>query len=172
MIRKLLHNFLNINAARTYVPYQDLENKHMLLGFADQPELWVEHIRRYTNSLSTQMIFGFRTLGIDDPRLLHLFGEFEEFSELATGTTGSLLDVFPALRLLPEFLLPEIKRTKALFQRTREFLITQLMDVKRRMKEGTALVSDPHTRFRTTSPVPLGVHLAARGYISNHFISL
>ncbi len=155
MIRKLLHNFLNINASRTYVPYQDLENKHMLLGLVDQPELWVDHIRRYTNSLSTQMIFGFRTISTDDPRLLHLFGEFEEFSELATGITAALLDVFPILRLLPEFLLPEIKKAKALFIRTKSFLVTQLLDVKRRMKEGTALVSETDTIFHITSPVPL-----------------
>lgn len=32
MIRKMLHNILNIKAARTYVPYQDLENKQMMDG--------------------------------------------------------------------------------------------------------------------------------------------
>lgn len=73
MIRKMLHNILNIKAARSYVPYQDLENKHMLSGFLEQPERFVEHIRRYTNSLTTQMVFGFRTISIDDPKLKQLF---------------------------------------------------------------------------------------------------
>lgn len=72
-IRKLVHNLLNIKAARTYVPYQDLENKAMLVGFLDQPSLFVDHIRRYTNSLTTQMVFGFRTTSIDDPKLKQLF---------------------------------------------------------------------------------------------------
>jgi hypothetical protein len=73
MIRKIVHNNLNIKAARTYVPYQDLENKAMLMGLLEKPELFMDHIRRYTNSLTTQMIFGFRTTSIDDPKLKHLF---------------------------------------------------------------------------------------------------
>lgn len=73
MIRKMVHNILNIKAARSYVPYQDLENKQMLVGFLDQPDLFIDHIRRYTNSLTTQMVFGFRTISIDDPKLIQLY---------------------------------------------------------------------------------------------------
>lgn len=73
MIRKMVHNILNIKAARSYVPYQDLESKHMLNGFLTQPDLFIDHIRRYTNSLTTQMVFGFRTISIDDPKLKHLY---------------------------------------------------------------------------------------------------
>jgi hypothetical protein len=51
MIRKVVHNNLNIKAARTYVPYQDLENKAMLVGLLDKPDLFIDHIRRYTSSL-------------------------------------------------------------------------------------------------------------------------
>ncbi|KAG9194272.1 hypothetical protein G6011_04307 [Alternaria panax] len=35
MIRNIVHNNLNIKAARTYAPYQELENKPMLVGFLD-----------------------------------------------------------------------------------------------------------------------------------------
>lgn len=73
MIRKIVHNNLNIKAARTYVPYQDLENKNMLVGMLEKPNLFIDHIRRYANSLTTQMIFGFRTPDIDDPKLKQLF---------------------------------------------------------------------------------------------------
>lgn len=73
MIRKVVHNSLNIKAARAYVPYQDLENKAMLLAILEQPAFFIDHIRRYSNSLTTQMLFGFRTLSIDDPRLKQLF---------------------------------------------------------------------------------------------------
>lgn len=38
MIHKMIHNILNIKAAVTYVPYQDLENKFMLLSLLEQPE--------------------------------------------------------------------------------------------------------------------------------------
>lgn len=73
MIRKMVHNILNIKAAKSYVPYQDLENKMMLCGFLDEPNEFVGHIRRYTNSLTTQMVFGFRTLSMNDPKLIQLF---------------------------------------------------------------------------------------------------
>ena len=73
MLRRIVHNILNIKAAKSYVPYQDLENKQMLAGFLDDPNSFVGHIRRYSNSLTTQMVFGFRTLSIDDPKLIQLF---------------------------------------------------------------------------------------------------
>ncbi len=73
MIRGLVHNSLNIKAARTYVPYQDLENKAMLLSFLEDPTHFIEHMRRYTTSLTTQMLFGFRTTRYDDPKLTQLY---------------------------------------------------------------------------------------------------
>lgn len=69
----MIHNILNVRAAVTYVPYQDLENKRMLLDFLVKPGEFVGHIRRYTNSLTTQMIFGFRTVDSNDPKLKQLF---------------------------------------------------------------------------------------------------
>jgi hypothetical protein len=81
MIRKIVHNNLNIKAAKTYVPYQDLENKAMLVGFLENPDLFIDHIRRYTNSLTTQMIFGFRTTSINDPKLKQLYSVSEMLSK-------------------------------------------------------------------------------------------
>jgi hypothetical protein len=73
MIHKTIHNILNIKAAVTYVPYQDLENKIMLQGFLDEPHAFLDHIRRYTFSLSTQIIFGYRAPSTKDPNLQQLF---------------------------------------------------------------------------------------------------
>lgn len=68
-----MHNSLNIRTAVAYIPYQDLENKDMMVGFLDDPGDFLQHVRRYTNSLTTQMVFGFRTTSKDDPRLLRFF---------------------------------------------------------------------------------------------------
>ena len=73
MIHKMVHNILNIKAAVTYVPYQDLENKFLLLGLMDTPNDFLNHIRRSTYSFSTQMIFGYRSVDIKDPTLQQLF---------------------------------------------------------------------------------------------------
>ncbi|PHH80585.1 hypothetical protein CDD80_844 [Ophiocordyceps camponoti-rufipedis] len=76
MVRKLAHGVLNLAVARSYVPYQDLENKAMLVGFLDSPQDFISHIRRYTTSLTTQMTFGYRTPTGDDHNLVEMFEQW------------------------------------------------------------------------------------------------
>ncbi|KAF2026772.1 cytochrome P450 [Setomelanomma holmii] len=138
MIRKIVHNNLNIKAARTYLPYQDLENKAMLVGFLERPELFVDHIRRYTNSLTTQMVFGFRTTSIEDPKLKQLFHGFEKFCEVTGTQTAALLDLFPILRTLPDFALPLRRYAKKLHEKEAGLYVGHWLNVKKQIKNGTA----------------------------------
>ncbi|CAN9193775.1 unnamed protein product [Alternaria alternata] len=138
MVRKVVHNNLNVKAARTYVPYQDLENKAMLMGLLEKPELFADHIRRYTNSLTTQMIFGFRTTSINDPKLKQLFHGFERFCEVTGSQTAALLDVFPLLRKLPDWAVPMRRYAKKLHEKESELYIGHWMNVKKSIKNGTA----------------------------------
>ncbi|KAL1865421.1 hypothetical protein VTK73DRAFT_5265 [Phialemonium thermophilum] len=138
MIRKLVHNNLNIKAARTYVPYQDLENKAMLLGFLEQPNDFVGHIRRYTNSLTTQMVFGFRTTSTEDPKLKQLYHGFEEFCRVTGTQTAALLDVFPILRHLPDAVLPLRRYAKELHRKEYDLYIGHYLETKKKLKEGKA----------------------------------
>lgn len=78
MVRKFVHRLLGATAAQTYVPYQELENKAMLLGFLESPTDFINHIRRYTASLTTQMTYGFRTTTIEDPRFKEAFDVLNE----------------------------------------------------------------------------------------------
>ena len=73
MLRKLGHRILKVETVRTYVPYQDLENKAMLLGMLEDPNNFIDHLRRYTASLTTQMTFGFRMTSIQDPEFNEAF---------------------------------------------------------------------------------------------------
>lgn len=85
MVRGIVQNSLNIQASRAYVPYQDLESKDMLMSLLERPSRFFGHVRRYTSSISTQMIFGFRTLDIDDPKLkqlIHVCSRFDFVSSL------------------------------------------------------------------------------------------
>ncbi|KAI0451231.1 cytochrome P450 [Xylaria acuta] len=138
MLRGIVHNSLNIKASRAYVPYQDLENKAMLLGFLEQPSRFFNHIRRYTNSISTQMIFGFRTLDIDDPKLEQLIHSFEHWSELAGSQTAALLDVFPILRHLPDAFLPTKRYARKLHEKEFALYVGHYLTAKRKLKEGKA----------------------------------
>lgn len=73
MGHRTIHNIVNVKAAVTYIPYQDLENKIMLRGFLDEPQAFLNHLRRFTFLLSTQIIFGYRAPDIEDPNMWQLF---------------------------------------------------------------------------------------------------
>jgi hypothetical protein len=57
MIRKITHGLPECPTARSYVPYQMLENKQMLFEILQTPQNFLEAIRRYSNSLITTMTF-------------------------------------------------------------------------------------------------------------------
>lgn len=73
MTRKLSQQILNVSTARSYVQYQDLESKAMLVDLLESPHEFIDHLRRFTASLTTQMIFGHRTKNIEDPRFKTTF---------------------------------------------------------------------------------------------------
>ncbi|KAH9861055.1 hypothetical protein IAQ61_010791 [Plenodomus lingam] len=138
MIRKIVHNNLNIKAAKTYVPYQDLENKAMLMGLLETPELFIDHINRYSNSLTTQMIFGFRTTSIHDPKLKQLYSGVAAFSEIIGTQTAAVLDLFPIFRSLPDILLPLRRYAKELHRKESELYIGHWLRIKQAIKNGKA----------------------------------
>ncbi|GKT50816.1 cytochrome P450 monooxygenase yanC [Colletotrichum spaethianum] len=128
---------LNISAAKGYVPYQDLESKQMLSGFLDEPHHFIDHIRRFTNSLTTQMVFGFRTASIHDEKLKKLYHCIEKWSEVVGSSAAALLDVYPILRSLGS-LLPGKRYAKGLHREERALYVGHWMDAKSRVLQGTA----------------------------------
>ncbi|OQE43099.1 hypothetical protein PENCOP_c003G02909 [Penicillium coprophilum] len=138
MVRQLAHRILNVAVARTYVPYQDLENKAMLLGMLETPANFIDHVRRYTASLTTQMTFGFRTITIGDPNFKEAFDIFDHSSEMITSPTATILDLFPMLRSLPEFMLPVVREGSKVHQREKRLFRGHYLETKRRLTDGTA----------------------------------
>ncbi|KAB5539440.1 cytochrome P450 [Coniochaeta sp. 2T2.1] len=138
MIHRMVHNILNITAAKSYVPYQELENKQMLLGLLDDPNSFVNHVRRYTNSLTTQMIFGFRTIDIHDPKLEVLYNGFEHFCEATSTGAAAFIDFFPILRSLPDFLVPARKHAKKLHEKEKDLYVGHWLGVKNAINAGKA----------------------------------
>ncbi|KAK8129580.1 hypothetical protein PG999_001960 [Apiospora kogelbergensis] len=135
-IRGLMHNGLNIKAARAYVPYQDLENKVMLVGFLEDPDSFANHVKRYTHSLTMQMVFGFRTTSIHDPMLQKIFNGFMKFSEVFRSPAAAILDGFPALQYLPDLLLPMRRHAKELHKTEYELYVGNYLKTKKRVLEG------------------------------------
>lgn len=154
MIRKMMHSILNINAAKGYVPYQDLENKQMLRDILEQPQHFISHIGRFTTSVTTQMVYGFRTSSIHDGKLRQLYHGVERWSEVTGSSTAALLDVYPVLRRLPDFMLPVRRYAQELHRQERRLYVGHWMDAKARIYEGTSKVSrlPTCTLIHTTSP--------------------
>lgn len=133
---------LNISVAKAYVPYQDLENKHLLAGLLDQPSLFVDHIRRYSTSLTTQMIFGFRTIATDDPKLIRLYHVLDELTNIGGTLAGAVLEVYPALRKLPDFMWPVVQRARRSHREEKNLFMGHWLDVKKAASEGMAKVRE------------------------------
>ncbi|KAM0251917.1 hypothetical protein ACHAQJ_007932 [Trichoderma viride] len=138
MVRKLAHGLLNVKLSRTYVPYQDLEVRAMLMGLLENPKDFLNHIRRYTTSLTTQMAFGYRTPASDDEDLLMMFENFEELSKLSGSQSGAVLDLYPIARILPDFLLPIRKSGRDYHKRELKLFMKHFLNARQQLKSGKA----------------------------------
>ncbi|KAG4433719.1 hypothetical protein IFR05_010800 [Cadophora sp. M221] len=136
-VHKMMHNTLNVKTAVAYIPYQDLENKDMMMAFLDQPEDFLKHVRRYTTSLTTQMVFGYRTISNTDPRLLEFFENFEEWGNIVTAGSAQLMDLYPVLRNLPAQLSKEYRDAKKLSEKECKLYMTNWMSAKGKIQDGT-----------------------------------
>ncbi|KEZ39155.1 hypothetical protein SAPIO_CDS10562 [Scedosporium apiospermum] len=139
MIHKMVHSILNIKSAISYVPYQDLENKVLLNSLLDTPEDLLFHIRRFTYSLSTQMIFGYRCIDNKDPNLLQLFSCFEKWGKLSGSSSAQLADLYPIMQKLPEIIAPNVRYARKLHEVERKLYVGHWLRSKKALDDGTGL---------------------------------
>ncbi|KAK4642058.1 hypothetical protein QC761_511720 [Podospora bellae-mahoneyi] len=137
-VRKLFHGLLHLKASNSYVPYQDLESTSMMIALLEEPDKVLHHIRRYTNSLTTQIVYGFRTPKIDDPKLLRLYHVIEEWSSITGAGAAAVLDVFPIFRSLPPFIRPLYRHALDLKERTFDLYKGHWLEAKKKVQNGTA----------------------------------
>ena len=135
--RKMIHNLLNLNVAKKYVPYQMLENKQMLNDLLDTPDDFLEHIRRYSNALTTSMVFGWRTPTYADAKMQQLFDGFGRFADINQTGVAALVDFFPWLRWLPDWALTMQAYAKKLHREERKLYVGHWMKAKEEIKAGT-----------------------------------
>ncbi|KAJ2905584.1 cytochrome P450 oxidoreductase [Zalerion maritima] len=168
MIHKMVHNILNITAAVTYLPYQDLENKIMLKGFLDTPADFLNHIRRFSYSLSTQMIFGYRCRDINDPKLHQLFINFERWGELSGSSSAQLADLYPIMQKLPKFMAPNVRYAERLYQTEKQHYVGHWMKAKQGLDVGTGMPCFCNDIYRAQKTQ--GFSDDAAGYISGSLL--
>ncbi|EEA28673.1 hypothetical protein EYB25_000407 [Talaromyces marneffei] len=134
--RKMVHGLLNVVTSKSYVPYQMLENKQMMYEFLTEPERFLYSIRRYSNALTTTMVFGWRTPTYEDEKMKQLFDGFSEFAEINQTGTAALIDFFPLLRRLPDFMLPTQKKAKELHKREKALYLGHYLRAKKDIRDG------------------------------------
>ena len=136
--RKLFHNILRVNVAETYVPYQSLESKQMLCEILDEPTAFLDSLKRYSNSLSAQMTYGWRTPSNQDPKMKLLFESLDEYMRLNRAGVAAMADFFPVLRLVPSWLMPTKAAAKKCYQDQRGLFLGHWNEAKQAIREGTA----------------------------------
>jgi cytochrome P450 len=107
-----------------------LENKQMLFEMVTQPDQFLYNIRRYSNALTTTMVFGWRTPTYHDAKMMQLFDGFAEFAAINQTGAASLLDFFPCLRYIPAFLLPTQTKAKELHKREKALYLSHWLNAK------------------------------------------
>ncbi|KAL0264606.1 hypothetical protein SLS55_000556 [Diplodia seriata] len=138
MMRKMNHALLNVNVAKSYVPYQDLENKQMLVDLLETPDALLQHVRRYSSSLVASIVFGWRTPSYDNAKLNQFYTAFGEFVTLAQTAGAALPDFYPLLRKLPTILQPRIQQARRLHVAEKELYLGNWLAAKRAVAAGTA----------------------------------
>jgi cytochrome P450 len=114
-----------------------LENKQMLYELVTQPDSFLHHIRRYSNALTTTMVFGWRTPTYKDEKMMQLFDGFAEFAAINQTGAAALIDSFPWLRHVPDFLLPAQKKAKELHRREKALYLSHWLKAKQEIAKGT-----------------------------------
>lgn len=132
----MAHGLLHVNISKDYIPYQMLENKQMLYEFLTEPNDFLHHIQRYSNALTTTMVYGWRTPTHKDPKLEQLFEGVGEFTLMSQTGTAAIIDFFPLLRQLPEFLIPAQKKAKALHEREKVLYRGHWVHAKQEREKG------------------------------------
>ncbi|RMJ08348.1 hypothetical protein CDV36_012048 [Fusarium kuroshium] len=140
--RKMYHVRLNVKSADRYLPYQAFDSLQLINDLAVRPEGWVQHVQRYTASISTALLYGWRTPATDTGYVKDLLEWMDVTSEAAN---FQLVDFYAFLRplyhFLPYWMLPtsepsqgedrKWKRVSQFVNRPMEFILLVLNSITR-----------------------------------------
>lgn len=102
--RKVMHAQLNGQQAETkFVPYQELESRHLVWDYLQEPKKFFLANQRFSNSVVVSVLFG-RRARLNDEQLAIILGQMAEFGKALFSPTVSIADLFPWLTRLPRSL--------------------------------------------------------------------
>ncbi|KAI0873260.1 cytochrome P450 [Hypoxylon argillaceum] len=138
-IHRINHKILNAAATRAYTPYQILESRQMLVDILDSPDHYETHIQRYSNSVTCQMVYGFRTTSWSDPKLQSVVSIFFDVCDLAVTVSARLMDCYPILKKIPRRLLPVCRKALDIDRRCMSVFLSRWLEVKKNILDDVAM---------------------------------
>lgn len=118
------------------------DSLQLLYDLVVRPNDWVEHVRRYTASISTSLLYGWRTPGTGTGYVTDLLEWMEVTSE---ALNFNLVDFYPFLKLvydiMPHWILPSKRKLHEL-QKLEDRVFYGLLDrAKDKLETGQAYPS-------------------------------
>ncbi|KAH0841493.1 putative Cytochrome P450 oxidoreductase [Fonsecaea pedrosoi] len=135
--RKMYHKLLSISLTQSYLPYIELENKQMNFDILTNPDHFLRHTKRYTNSTTMMMTYGRRTPQYDDAEMREYLEILEKTTGIIQSTAANVPDAYPIFRKLPRWLLPGVKMAVEHTKREEAFYLRLWNEVKLKLDEGT-----------------------------------
>ncbi|KAH7131836.1 cytochrome P450 [Dendryphion nanum] len=136
--RKLMQKMLNISVARSYIPYTMLENQQMLFDLLQAPDEFIHIIKRYSHSVFTTITHGRRCSSHKDPTMRQFVSSVDELSEIMQSNSAAWPNIFPALRRLPDWMVPKVTRARTWHRTQTEFYLGLWNETKTKLHEGRA----------------------------------
>ncbi|KAK4498569.1 hypothetical protein PRZ48_011227 [Zasmidium cellare] len=105
-LRKIFQQLLRTSSVDKFIPLQAAESTRTLHQLLHDPNRWYDHIRRYTMSVMLASIFGLQGASFDSPRVKTLWHITEQNTAINELGATPPIDIFPFLKLLPDFMSP------------------------------------------------------------------
>jgi cytochrome P450 len=134
--RKLMHQLCQPTAAATYEPTQVLESTRMLHDLIGKPEEYEEWFMRYSSGLIFRVGFG-KVMSKENRMMKRIFGVVHTVERVAS-PGAYLVDTFPALMYLPDFIAPFKRELKSLHAEELDVMRTLLNDMRVAMEKENA----------------------------------
>ncbi|KAK5991543.1 Cytochrome P450 monooxygenase virE [Cladobotryum mycophilum] len=135
--RRLMHLLTMPSATTKYQPTQALESVRLINDLVQTPENYEKLFQRYSSSLIFRLAFGKVIASENDQFRLRILDIVHNVERVASPGTY-LVDTFPWLMHLPDFMAPFKRELKALHENERGLFRELLDGVRQQMDEGTA----------------------------------
>ncbi|KAF9024651.1 cytochrome P450 [Hymenopellis radicata] len=126
VLRKGAHTVLTPQAAARHIPIQQAEATQLMYDLMREPEAFLNHLRRYANSVISSVIVGKRSPRFESEHASMFFEYDERWDAYLAPGASPPVDMFPILKYLPEFLAPWKKEARALRRLQRHLFFTAL----------------------------------------------